>query len=204
MKKLVFAFMLIFCVGIAPVFACTQPPPPIHTPVHTPDPFQGADYLSENASVIFSGRVTENYTYTEYGAIYEVRVQRYLKGSGYEIIQIEYGLSIGSCGYGIAVGKSYVFFMEEPVNNTGIPRYSYPIFQYPIEAEATVTAITGQSNPAQPLPLDIQMTRIAESGDLNWLYIPLSILAALLGLVILALSLRRTRRKSKAKREELP
>lgn len=200
--RIVFCVFLLLCVGAMPVMACTPTLTPSATPVYSPTPLPTITDYAHTTPIIFLGTVLREVPTTSWSRRYEIQIETYLKGSGYAIAHLD-GYGYGSdCLPMIWEGSRRIFFVSNHMNSAGIPVY-YRIPDYePTEADiAAVTSITGQSAPAQPLPLDIQLNRIAENGDLNWLYIPLSILAALLGLVIVALSLRRNRRKSKAKRE---
>jgi hypothetical protein len=189
--------------GISPVFACTPTQIPSATPIYTPTPLPDITDYTLQADIIFEGTVVREVVSNSWPRRYEIRVSRYLKGSGYDTVYID-GYGYGSdCLPMIWEGEQRIFFVRDHDNSAGIPIY-YRIMDYPPDSIETVQGLTGQSNPSQALPLDIQFMRAAENGDLNWFYIPLSIAIALLGSVILILSLRFSkRRKSKAKREEL-
>ena len=200
--RIVFCIFALFCFGAVPAFACSPTPTPFDM---TPIPPLTIMDFTQNAPIIFIGMVVDDGEYINSELRYQLRIETYLKGSGYDTAYIVGYGGGGSCQPYIYRDSRLIFFVNSHMNSAGIPVY-YLITDYePTDAHiAAVTSITGQSIPAQALPLDIQMTRIAENGDLNWLYIPLSIVAALLGLIAVALSRRlRNRRKSKAKREEL-
>jgi hypothetical protein len=199
-KTLGFLFCLLLVVGIAPVLACTPTVTPSATPVYTPTPFPGIGDYSLNAPVVFIGKVVREISLRQsWPRTYEIKVETYLKGSGFDTVFIT-GYGYGSdCLPMIFEGAERIFFVQEHSNSAGIPVYARMI-DYSLDNKEAVTAITGQSLPAQALPLDIQFTRLAENGNLNWLYIPFSILAMFVGLGIFWFW-RRGRRKPKPKRD---
>jgi hypothetical protein len=200
--SLALSLFLLFFVSIAPVLACTPTVTPLATAMYTPTPLPSIDDFSQSAPTIFVGRVVREAELSPYwGRTYEIHVADYLKGSGFDTVYLA-GYGYGTdCLPMIFEGSIRIFFVQEHSNSAGIPIY-YRIADYPLEDAERVGTITGQSTAPQPLPLDIQLTRIAEKGDLNWLYMPLAILGIFTCLIVFWL-LRRGGRKSKAKRDEL-
>lgn len=199
--RIAFLLLLLLCVGIAPVWACTATPTPSETPINTPlPPPTIADYI-ESAPIIFVGIVLREVERPSWGRRYEIQVETYLKGSGYNLVEME-GYGYGSdCLPMIWERTRHIFFAHERRDSDGTLIY-YRIIDYPVESLETIEAITGQANPPEALPLDVQLSRLLESDDLNWFYIGMSIFAALVGLLAVGFSLRlRNRRKSKAKRD---
>lgn len=190
-------FLLLF-VGIAPVWACSIPTPP---PDWTPPPVLTLEDYAHNAPVIFVGTATHAVEYNGWGSRVEIQVERYLKGSGFNIVQMD-GYFIDCFPY-IPFGTAFIFFADEHMNSAGVPVY-FRIWEAPMTGEyiESVRAITGQMIPAQALPLDLQVARIAEQTDISWLFILCAGLA-LVTSIGLAWKWRSHRRKPKQKREEM-
>jgi hypothetical protein len=197
--SLLVCLVLIFGFGSSSVFACTPTEIPLETPIYTATPLPTIDDFSQSAPVIFIATVVREAELSPYwGRAYEIQVKTYLKGNGFDSVYLS-GYGYGwDCLPMIFEGQERIFFVQEHSNSAGIPIY-YRIADYPLEDTERVSSITGQSNAPQPLPLDIQFTRIAQEGNLNWLYIPLAIVGIFACLIVFWL-LRRGRRKSKSKR----
>ena len=195
--RIAFALLLFLCVGIAPVLACSIATP---NPEVTATPVPTIEDYTQSATVIFVGTVVRELASSDYGGYdYLIQVERYLKGDGYDTVILNNYHDL--CMYGLTIGQEFIFFVQVNESNKAIASYEY--FELSLLSdESRVTNITGQANPPEALPLDVQLSRLLESDDLNWFYIGMSVFAALVGLLAVGLSLRmRGRRKSKAKRD---
>jgi hypothetical protein len=133
--RIVFCLFLLFCFGIAPVFACTQPPVPPPTPT--------LNELVDNASLIFLGTVTDG-TIGQDGVINQavITLELSLKGQSAAQYTVDgFGRS-SMCRIEISLGNRAIFFVQ--VDGTG--HAFIQTFTAPTEDMlARIATITGQS-----------------------------------------------------------
>lgn len=191
--------LLLLCAAAVPALACSPTPTPTD---YVPPPAPSLEEMAQSAPIIFQGTILREVDLPESGRHYEVQVSRYLKGQGFNVVII-HGYGYGTdCLPTIYEGMERIFFVRDYGIHERIPVYAL-LVEYNPNQQSRVIAVTGEGIAPLPLPIDIQMSRLAENGELNWLYMPLSILAGFFSLIALWLWRHSRRGKRKVKREEL-
>ncbi|MDQ7025743.1 MAG: hypothetical protein Q9P44_09305 [Anaerolineae bacterium] len=131
----------------------------------------------------------------------EIKVDSYLKGSGMAVVTIS-GFGDGAdCRSRVQMGGRYIFFAEGDSADTlqavylGVQDATYSASD---ERVSRVTAFTGQSLEPQPLPIYVQLQRLArEYATVSMGIVGLAVLLLIAGLMKRRMILTR---KPKAKR----